>query len=192
MAVLAAATDDEIEHGAEWYANARSIAADAAGLFAGTVEQGCGIMAALSPSSAWDVNIDGTYHVARTGESWYYQSDLFNVRAIAIRDGASPLATLGGRKVRSFYRNILEPDRFGPVTIDRHAFNILMGRPLRSNDKRLGRKGMYVWCAAVYRSVARELGLPTSTVQAVAWVVWRNRYDSSWRASHRNDLDELF
>lgn len=194
MAVLASATDDDIDAGADWYGLANRIATDAANTFGGTLRQGCGIMAALSPSSPWDANVEGTYHVCQHGTAWYCQSDVFNVRALAIRAdrAADPLGTLGGRKVRSFYRNILDPQQFGPVTIDRHAFSILCGRPLRSNDKRLERRGMYVMAAAIYRSVARELGLPTSTVQAVAWIVWRNRYDATWRAQHRNDLDEMF
>ena len=42
-------------------------------------------------------------------------------RACAILAGSDPYHVLGGRKERSFYRNILSPDTAGPVTVDRHG-----------------------------------------------------------------------
>lgn len=186
--VLAQATDDEWTEGYDWYLSAHDVACT----IAPNATVGAGILAALSPSTSWDDNLDGAAHVCETGTAWNQQCDLFNQRALAILDGASPLATLGGKKVRSFYKNILEPWRIGPITVDRHAFAVLMGRPLRSDDKRLERKGMYVWCAAVYRAEGRRLGVPPQCVQAVAWLTWRRLYSEAFRAQHRYDLDDLF
>jgi hypothetical protein len=42
-----------------------------------------------------------------------------NTKALLIRGGASPLDVLGGDKVRSFYKNILNPADNVTVTIDR-------------------------------------------------------------------------
>lgn len=188
LAVWQQATEEEIEQGFDWYLRAHDLACQ----LHSSPTHGAGIIAALSPSTSWDNNVEGATHLATTGTAWLYQSDLFNRRALAIRNGADPGTTLGGPKVRSFWRNIAEPWRNGPVTIDRHALAILIGRPLRDNDKRLERRGMYVWTSAVYRSLARELGVPVTTLQAVTWLTWRRLYGSSFRAQHRHDLDEMF
>ena len=69
--------------------------------------------------------------------------------ARAILAGADPLHALRGSKVRSFYRNIAEPLRPGPVTIDRHAVAILFGTDtptfLRLHPKLLERAHVTDW-----------------------------------------------
>ena len=79
---------------------------------------------------------------------------------------------LGGRKVRSFYRNILGID--SAVTVDRHAVAIVYGRPLSDREiKLLERAGAYTVIASAYRAAARRLGIAPSTLQAVTWLAWR-------------------
>lgn len=135
--------------------------------------QCAGILAALSPSCGWSRNCELAIELAETGDCPHAYG-LCIERARAIRDGGDPDAVLGGRKVRSFYRNIVDHGRQGPVTIDRHAVAILFGRRLSDAEtKVLERKGAYHVCAGAYRTAGRILGLPPHTVQAVCWVAWR-------------------
>jgi hypothetical protein len=93
-------------------------------------------------------------------------------KADAIAAGADPLDVLGGRKVRSFYRNIV--GHTGHVTVDRHAVAIVAGRPLTDREgKVLERIGPYTYVAGAYRAAARRLGVAPTELQAVTWLVWR-------------------
>jgi hypothetical protein len=81
---------------------------------------------------------------------------------------------LGGRKVRSFFSNILEPDRSGAVTVDRHAVSVVFGFSLSDAQvKILERSGTYLLVASAYRAAARRLGVSPCQCQAVTWTVWR-------------------
>lgn len=77
-------------------------------------------------------------------------------RAFNYLEGVSFLDTVGGKKTRAFYQNILYPLDAHPVTIDGHAVNIWKGK--RNNLKNLG-KWNYDCIAADYRKVAKRTGL---------------------------------
>ena len=163
-----------VPQGVHWYSTAHAIGRDIATTYGLSIEQGCGILAALSPSTDWDRNIDLAYTMAETGDCFHAYGDAVE-KARAIRGGADPDVVLGGRKVRSFYRNILRPDRPGPVTVDRHAISIAMGRKVSDREaKMLERVGTYQLVAAAYRSAARRVGLAPHRMQSVTWDTWRS------------------
>lgn len=170
--VLAQATDTEQSDGLAWYLDAYALAYEISG---GQPCIGAGIIAALSPATPWHENVAGARYVAATGEPWHIQSALFNARAIDCRKGdQGPLTILRGPKVRAFYRNVSDPLRVGPVVIDRHAFSILIGRPLAESAlKALDRRGIRQWAAAIYRAVARDEMLLPQELQAIVWLAWR-------------------
>lgn len=172
--------DGEWDSGLTWYSGraaqvcADIISAARAGGRAITFRQAAGILAALSPGTSWDDNCDGAIELAATGAGFYRQSDDNNAKALAILNGAEPLTVLGGRKVRSFFANILNPHTSGAVTIDRHALAILFGRPLSERElKVLARRGVYTVAAGIYRAVARIYGIRPLQLQAITWVAWR-------------------
>jgi len=172
-AVYAQATELEHHDGARWYPTAGRIAlqvADAAG-HRGNLRLGAGIIAALSPQCSWDVNITRAFSAAEDGADGPWTED--GARKVAlILAGADPADVLGGRKVRSFFANII--GQTAPVTIDRHAVAIVYGRALSDREiKVLERTGAYLYLAGLYRSVARELDIEPSTLQAVTWLAWR-------------------
>ncbi len=182
LEVFSSASEDDVAAGLSWYAHtARQAVEDVRSAFLAaraqtlTLAQGCGILAALSPATGWGDNCAGAIEFAFTG-NMLAQTPLFNARAAAIAAGAAPLEVLGGRKVRSFYRNILDPSNPGPVTVDRHAASLVFG--LRLSEKALkpltGNIGGYAYCAGAYRAAARYLGLIPNQVQAVTWLAWRN------------------
>lgn len=181
--VFGSALDSEHHDGAHWYPTARRIAeqvADAAGR-RGDTELGAGLIASLSPQCSWDENIIRAFAAAEGDETLSVTADCA-WKAHAIVSGVDPSAVLGGRKVRSFYRNILGDEN--AVTVDRHAVAIVFGRALSDREiKLLERPGTYLWIAAAYRSVARELGIPASTLQAITWLAWRRLKGTDYDAT---------
>jgi hypothetical protein len=181
LEVLALADKATEREGLAWYPSAHSIGADLAIDHGATVAQAAGVIAALSPQNGWGSNVAqagqafGDGHAGNVG---HY--DDATGKATEIIAGADPDGVLGGRKVRSFYRNIVDPLRPGHVTIDRHMVDLLTGERF-ADAKVLERVGVYQLAAAVIRGVARELGMLPQEVQAVAWVAWRKLHDVAYR-----------
>ena len=160
-----AATNSDVFEGKEWYAVARTIALS-------IHPNGVGIIAALSPATAWDVNVIAAREIVDHGDT-KWQSSANKDKARRIMDGEDALDVLGGNKVRAFYKAIAgigdEP------VIDRHALSVFIGRHAGDKGARvLERKGAYAYVAKAYRKAAKVLGVDPHTVQAVTWVTWRN------------------
>lgn len=176
-AVLDLATDEDWNAGIGWYQVAHNEAVKLSHAYGLTTSQAVGIIAALSPQTSWEENLRIADLLCDTRAN-VHTADAQR-KALAILDGADPVQTLGGRKVRSFYANILTPFHAGPVTIDRHAAAILAGLSTpdwnTTHEKVLERKHYYRIAAAVYRSSARRYGLLPNQLQAIAWLVQSNR-----------------
>lgn len=159
------ASEVDIFEGREWYAVANAIAT-------GIHANGAGIMAALSPSASWDLNVTMAREIVADRDCQFQSWDN-KKKALRILDGEKPLDVLGGNKVRAFYKAIAGVDT-EPV-IDRHAFSVYLGR--HSTDKNTkvitDRKGAYQLVADAYRKAAAILGVDNHTVQATTWVAWR-------------------
>lgn len=174
--------------GADWYSVANGIAADMADRHGVSIDAVCGILAALSAGTDWDRNIALAETMLATNDCKHKSGNAIE-KARKIRNGADPADVLGGRKVRSFYANIVRPFSPGPVTIDRHAFRVARfgtdaPHVLKSTDaeaKVLEKAGVYITYAAAYRGAAAELSarlgreiLPHA-VQSVTWVWLRSQ-----------------
>jgi nitrous oxidase accessory protein NosD len=167
--IYAQALDSEHTQGKAWYSEALAIAQAVAHGLELPAEHGAGIIAALSPQCSWDENVARALAFA-DGESVGAFGDALR-KAERIRS-SHPETVLGGRKVRSFYRNII--GQHAHVTVDRHAVAIVCGRALSDTEiKVLERPGAYVYVAAAYRATARRLGIPASELQAITWLAWR-------------------
>jgi hypothetical protein len=174
LAIYDSATDAQRFTGVNWYHDAHAIAHE----LDRNTERSAGVIAALSPQLSWLANIGAAY-------SLYADIVPDNVlpesvdKALRIMSGDSSDIVLGGRKVRSFYRNILLPDSPGPVTVDRHALAIALGvdpdtaRFHGPNPKILERIGAYTYVASAYRGAARDRETLPHVMQAVTWVAWR-------------------
>jgi hypothetical protein len=171
-AIFAQATEAEVTQGLGWYYQAHSLA-DEIGRRAGLdLEAGAGLMAALSPQCSWAENIARAWEAAETGAATGMGDQ--TRKAERILSDEDPGTVLGGRKVRSFYRNIVDPDQAGAVTVDRHAVSIVFGFSVDDRTvKVLERGGAYVLVASAYRTVARRHGMTPCQLQAVTWLVWR-------------------
>jgi hypothetical protein len=175
-AKLANASKEDIIAGRDWYPKAHD---HAVRIGNGSVEKGAGILAALSPAMGWDSNVEGAYHVSKTGTPFHLQTADNNTKALRILSGEHPLAVLGGQKVTSFYHNILNPDAPHEVTIDRHAHDIAIGKPFgQKGDQKaqlsLGAKGRYEHFKDAYLGASEQSGIKIpNQLQAMTWVAHR-------------------
>jgi hypothetical protein len=95
-------------------------------------------------------------------------------RAATYLTGTSFLGTVGGKKIRAFYSNILNPLDPAAVTIDGHAVNVW--RNQRVNLQKVAAKKFrwkYDDVAADYRRAAAGVGLLPNQVQAITWFAWK-------------------
>lgn len=162
--------------GIGWYSDAHAFALS----LDSDVERAAGIIAALSPMSSWNNNMNKAAQLYRQGGNGAGCGMYRNVaKAERIYAGEHPLDVLGGDKVRNFYATIVEPDRDDHMpVIDRHAFDIANGRIGTDSERgTLGRKGVYLTYAEAYREAAGVIGIPVQHLQAITWVEWRDRLD---------------
>ena len=171
ISVWSIATEDEFEEGAHWYEQAHWTARMLAD---GDVRTGAGLLAALSPQTAWWLNVELACDAYDAGTATRHTGDSTG-KANKILAGMDPVDVLPmTRKTGQFYRCILDPDDAEAVCIDRHAYDIAVGIPLGDWNRGLSAHGRYKLIADCYREAARRLGQLPSTVQAVTWVAWRN------------------
>ncbi|MGW1040020.1 DUF7178 family protein [Streptomyces sp. NPDC002547] len=166
------ASEEQEAQGRLWYRNAHDLA-DA--LTDGDVRTGAGLLAALSPQTAWWLNVELASDAYETGRPTGHVGDALT-KAAKILAGVDPAEVLPmDRKTGHFYRCILDPTDADAVCIDRHAHDIAVGEEFGARDRGLSAKGRYALIAHCFREAAQRLGELPSTVQAVTWVVWRDR-----------------
>ncbi|ATI18936.1 hypothetical protein SEA_SQUEAKYCLEAN_73 [Streptomyces phage SqueakyClean] len=170
--VFQAADSGQEMRGRQWYRTAHEVADM---MTEGDVRTGAGLLAALSPQTAWPLNVELAKSAYETGQPTGHLGDAL-AKAAKILAGADPAEVLPmDRKTGHFYRCILDPSDADAVCIDRHAHDIAVGEEYGARDRGLGAKGRYALIAHVYREAAQRLGELPSTVQSVTWVVWRDR-----------------
>lgn len=171
ISVWSIATGEEFEEGAHWYEQAHWTARMLAD---GDVKVGAGLLAALSPQTAWWLNVELACDAFEAGRASRHTRDSCS-KANKILAGINPVDVLPmTRKTGHFYRCILNPDDPVAVCIDRHAYDIAVGIPLGDWNRGLSAHGRYALLAHSYWEAAERLGQLPSTVQAVTWVTWRN------------------
>lgn len=162
--------------GRKWYSDARTFVR---ALVAGTgltVEQGAGIVAALSPRATWEVNQNFAIAlVAARGQRQAPGVSTTPNRAAAwdIAQGADVWDRLRGPKVRDFAAAILG-DCETPV-IDSWAYKVAVG-DLETDVPNLQRRRYYQRIQEAYRDAATVVGETPAHMQAIAgWVKPRGR-----------------
>jgi hypothetical protein len=159
----------------------------------GAYERAAAVIAVLSPRLSWPKNVELTQLAYRRfyGGEWR-NADMAAadwpglksnaVKAWRILQGEDPDEVVKGPKVRAFWHTIANPYNAEAVVIDRHAFDVAVGRVMddRTRGAVLGRKGAYDAFATVYRRAAKSIsaradGMPwtPAEVQAVTWTYWR-------------------
>lgn len=172
------ATPEEVQAGADWYADARRIAGVYAERYNVSVEVAAGVIAALSPLNSWGNNLNLAARFLEAGglDAGYLKSNLAKARAILA--GAPIEATLSGLKVVNFYRSIVSAGTEG-ICIDRHAYALAANDRAASNEIPSLSPKRYAEYADAYARAAKILSRETGTsitpaqVQSVTWTLWR-------------------
>lgn len=164
--------------GMTWYDDAHNFAKS---LDPMRFHRSAGVIAALSPMNVWSNNKNKAEQLYRQGhgEGCGLYSNV--LKAERIYAGEDALDVLGGNKVRAFYLTIVDPYGDHDIVVDRHAFDIAVGK--RTSDKarsQLGRKGEYARFCETYRKGALAAGIGAAQFQAVTWCAWRERHNIGW------------
>lgn len=171
ISVWERATEDQLTHGRTWYRNAHHLATMIAD---GNTRAGAGVLAALSPQTAWSYNVKLARDAFENGQARGHVRNALE-KAERIMTGENPLDVLPAEsKTWNFFRAIMDPDDQEAVVIDRHAHDVAVGEPWGNGDRGLSNKRRYATLSHAYREAARRLDETPSTVQAVTWVVWRD------------------
>lgn len=175
------ASAEQVAAGWAWYADAQEFARTLAAGSQYPMRTVAGIIAALSPQSAWARNkADATtaveYHYNAghiVGLSLHTRVQMTKVARIL--NGETPESVLRGPKETAFYNNII--GNYSLATVDRWAFKTATGVALPDaiNGKMLGgiRRGAYKRIHAAFVEAAGRFHVPTAVLQAVVWVVER-------------------
>lgn len=196
--VFREATPEQRAAGREWYGRATRLAVELAQSLPtdhphyGDVERAAAVIAVLSPRTAWRDNVAmarQAYAIAADGGWLTYEWDtLPTLNDIRRKVGAllrthtisDPADVVSGPKVTAFWRTIANPLDPHAVVIDRHAYDVSVGRVTDDDERTRNLAGKrYDAVCDVYRRAARilskESGLTISPaiVQATTWTVWR-------------------
>lgn len=176
-----AATPRQRSKGEQWYPDAHGVARDQVEEYGVTIEVASGIIAALSPRLGWGSNVmlaERMLNSRGTLDRGYLSRGLAQARAI--HAGADPLEVLRGPKTRAFYLAVLTAGEGGGAVIDRHAWDMLVGK--RGATPPTTRQ--YRDAADKMSRAAGILGVGVHVVQATTWVSWREKFWSPGAFGH--------
>lgn len=164
------ATPMQYRMGCDWYTEAYEVAKMQSNEHGVTIEVATGVLAALSPRLGWGPNVmlaermlasGGTLDHGGLGRSL--------TQARAIYAGGDPDAVLGGPKTNAFYRAILTEGGSDVAVIDRHAWDMLVGK----RKAKPPTPKQYREADRVMHRAAAIFNEPVHVVQATTWLVQR-------------------
>jgi hypothetical protein len=141
-----------------------------------------GILAALSPQKTWAQNLRLMLRLLRGQPGGQYRGQV--AKALAILNGADPLAVLKGPKERAFFA-CLADDATDAVTVDGHAYSVWAGQRVLTTQLQIGARAHRL-VAADYRRAAALCGLRPHQLQAITWLAHRRLVRSNGHAHDRN------
>jgi len=180
--VFAEATEEEIQHGLTWYAQAKDecqAIADACELPLRVV---VGVVAALSPTNLWSQNLKDARLFCETFVAGGYYTDVkastykkmwekaWSILEATPQTDEVVAAILNGPKITDFFLCIMG---YNECVIDGHAWGIA------NNDRRvmqevpsIGKKQRKELQKA-YVNAGKKHGMTAYQMQAATWVAWR-------------------
>ena len=178
------ATQVEYSNGRLWYLNAHHQCEYLAIKHSLPLNKVIGMTAALSPRNRWSRNlIDVENLLSHAGTFGINSDDIYDVKvatfngnkikAINILQDTSDVdmsSHLGGSKVISFYRCILNPSG-QDVCLDGHSIAVASGTKRITGLSLSGKH--YLNLAALYVEAASQVNLTPSELQAITWLVYR-------------------
>lgn len=171
--------DDHIRHGMHWYREANRECIRKARELRIEPYLFIAVVAALSPQKKWESNIDDAVkYITSHGKAKIFATDAMKQKCKEIlaingyiygRCGKHMIYNpekvrkiLKGRKVVSFFNNILVPHISMTVTVDRWAMRSVGMQGTLTNKK-------YGEIEDVHKEVAKEIGILPHELQAICW-----------------------
>jgi hypothetical protein len=195
LRIFREASPAQVADGRGWYARANAAARELASMGDGDVVRAAAVLAVLSPSTPWARNVElarMAYTMAANGATFAEIAAPVGTpgrlptmgdharKAAALVLGADPASVVSGPKVTPFWQRIVDAATgatgVGSVVVDRHAFDIAVGRVTddRTRGLALGRKGghhnvamAYVRAASVLRRTGEAPGITPSELHAM-------------------------
>jgi len=184
---LQLATSRVRSEGVYWYSIAHTIAEGLAIDYSVPLDRVCAVIATLSPGCNWEQNVVDSETVIRAFVSGLEPEDIqvstynpqkqkaFLILRLPPSAPRSEILRLIGlesaRKTRAFFDNILDPDHSQDVTIDRWIARAVL---LQQNATHPTEK-TYALIRSAFQRVAVGLELRPCQVQAIVWLVIRDR-----------------
>lgn len=178
LAVLEEASSEETEFFKDWYTIVHHQARDIARESGRPLEEVAAVIAILSPGSLWEANIKAARRLCLgkgiAGTGGFYPINVYKaLRVLHTGDYAFPFRDKP-RKITPFFETLVSPEAaLNKAVVDRHMFAIWYG------DANINVDGIsdpiYAKIQDDVRRAAQISGLSTQGVQAVTWVLWRNR-----------------
>jgi hypothetical protein len=180
------ATDQDIEHGLVWYAQAKATAQDMADRHGIPLHIAVGVIAALSPTNKWERNIADADQMCGVFMSGGYVDDTTPCTYKNMRDKAwSILETmpsdadgvasiLQGPKITDFFWCIMGEDT---CVIDGHAWCIAhKDRRTMQNVPSISAK-LRKQMQQAYSNAGSRYGMTAYQMQAATWVAWKRLHN---------------
>ncbi len=157
--------------GDRWYPNANVHCRQVGRTFGIDPVQVAYALAVLSPMNSWTQNKLDLESVITTGEAGTFDASVDKAIDI-LENGNRGEDVAGGRKVRSFARNIAYPYNSDDVTLDTHMLALL-----DLDTKYIARKGIYDAVSEAFRQVAQVHGVRVNSLQASLWIQQRGKVE---------------
>lgn len=144
-----------------------------------------GLTALFSPLKSWEINkrlVEGYLECQECGTFSYQKTRAIQLwtDTILCRDEKEQdnyiMKTLNGKKVTSFYHNIVYPHSSEKVTIDSHIINAVHPGLIMTPNR-------YLCIEKSFQDVSKEVDLTPSQLQATLWIQQKNERNNSQRNS---------
>ncbi len=171
----------DLEEGSIYYARQRERLARRAHSACLPEESVIGAFVALSPNQNEKTNYNALdlcikIHLGQLPQDARVSAYPLNrAKALRILSGENPRDILGGKKVRAFYFNTLDPEKSTEVTVDGHMKNAWLNRPgVTLKDRRSNiNDTQYERIAQDFREAAFVTCTKSTDFQATVWLTWK-------------------
>lgn len=171
---------DSFLEGWSWYKEAHAWACEVSDITGHPLEVVCAVLACVSPAVRWDINKRDAYALLSSGTKAHKimisSYGLNKTKAIKIME-TGDTSILSGKKVVSFYHNILNPECPKNITIDRHAYRAYKQRSGSSSRGAVSlTPKKYDLAGKAYKKLANRISkhlginLTPNQVQALVWI----------------------
>ena len=181
--VFSQATQDELQHGLDWYADAKLACQTMADAYELPLAIVVGVVAALSPTNRWERNLIDADNMLQTFTSGGYVEDtapctyktMRNKAWLILSNGVAQdvdaiAKTLNGPKITDFFLCIMGQD---VCVIDGHAWCIANAdRRTMQEVPSIGKK-LRKELQSAYSKAGKRHGMTAFQMQAATWVAWK-------------------